>query len=398
MIGYLHTKTVVHSLDSIKTLDGVTILDAAFSMLSEEDQQTWKSIINDIFFQIEEDYGLEPSHVKNAEYLLHKLDLEIKSDRLYAWQLLELDRLYTRHISKLNKIELNKADYQNFREKAEQEISEGFTPTLANELNLVLKNRLDSYALKHDQKEQLGKQFSYKRFLQSQKTPFELDCVELTIAIDSVIDILDENHQEEDRVISLLLKNAKHMLLYVKANINPDHPFGRKDYYWALMSIKLMSIIKMYFIDPDTNKKTFFGNGYRQDHLNNLLEKMLTTTPKAEIEKLSIDEKLEHAYANIADLLNIHGAEDTRSSVVKSDDVNFKYVALIILNCMNKEVHDLNPIWADELNALYQSLYDKYMTHTLRRAENITKVIATPPSPRFYHKYMDDCLECHQVN
>lgn len=397
MIGYLHTKTVVHSLKSIKLLNGETLLDVVFSMLSNSDQHAWKSIVDDVFLQIEEDYGLESSDIENAQYLAEKLDLTIEPNRLFAWQLLELDRLYTRHLSKLNKVELNKTDYENFREKAQQEILGGFSPTLENQLNLVLKNRLDSYAIQTNQKDQLGKQFLYKRFLQSQKTLFELDVAELTIAIDAVLEVLHGDTLNDNKVLISLLNNAKHMLLYVKANINPKQSFGRKDYYWALMSVKLMSVIKMYFIDPDTNKKTFFGNGYRQDHLNNLLEKMLTKTPKAEIEKLSIDEKLEHVYANISDLLKISGAEDTRSAALKGSNVNFKYVALIALNSLNKEIKTLNPIWAKEWNDLYESLYEKYMTHTLRRAENITKVIATPPSARFYHKYMDGCIECHQI-
>lgn len=395
MIDYLHTRTVAHSLKAITLKDGTPILDVAFSMLSKKQVHDWKMNVEDVFLQIEDEYGLKTSQKSNAEYLIGKLQLSKPSGLMFAWQYMELDRLYTRHLSKLSKM---KADHcEKIKEKAQKELDYGFEPTLENELNLLLKNRLDRYALKEGQREALGPFFHYKRFIQSSKGVFVLDVIELTHAIKSVIDILESVEKTESPLKSVL-KNALNLLVYVKANIDLHTPIPHKNYYWAVMSIKLMSVIKMYFIDPNTGKRTFFGNGYKQDCLDSLVAKILTKTSKSDIEKLSIDEKLEHVYASISDILKIKEASEPPQKLLDDKSTNPKYVGLIFLHKLCRELEESKVEWVGEFRKLYESLYSKYMMHPINRAEKVNKTFSTPLSTRYHHKYMDGCIECHQIS
>jgi len=126
ILSYLHIKTITLSLSQTSLLKGTCVLQEVFSSMNSKQKKEWEAIVSDTYLSIEESFSLSPYQKNNAIYVLKKLGFDPKNYNLLAWDYLELDRIYNRHISKLKNAFISAVDKKKFQEKVRMQLDKTF--------------------------------------------------------------------------------------------------------------------------------------------------------------------------------------------------------------------------------------------------------------------------------
>lgn len=392
MLSTLHIQTTVKTLNTFSLISGMPVIEEAYRNLSHHDRLLWVSNLTETFHQMEDEIGLLPSQAENAKNLLRRIGVQA-TGQFFPWHIVALDGIYNRYIGKLSAEYIEPKLESTIRKKIEKELSDVKLCGLDTQLLLLLKLGLDKYVEK--QQITVHKNETFERLLKSKRKVSILDISELTIAMDA-IKALFEGGEELLGLLYRYMSLCREMLLYYQARIDYVD-LGVIDAYWAVSQIKHLSVIKMYFIDKDSGKKNFYADGFRQDHLDSLLSKLLSTNSLEDIQKMAIDEKLDYLYTSIESALKLGSSTDRIPQLVKKESVNSKFLALIILSNLNKKLKEQQIEWVEEFSKLIESLIRKYTTHTFTRARDIQKPFDSKKNAIYYHRYLDECIECVEI-
>src|SRR5690606_3711812 len=212
-------------------------------------------------------------------------------------------------------------DKKKFQEKVRMQLDKTFENTHEVQLNLVLKKEVDRIAQRLNIN--MGVEQNDERFMKSKRIVTSLEINECCIAIESLEDMINTHHSPSRELLLWIMDTAKTLFLHVKANVDSVR-FNGSNLYWAVCFIKHLSLIKMYYIDEQTQKKSYYAEGYRQEKLNVILSRLYPKAEAVEIQKLSIDEKLEHLWGAISECLELGELEKMPPDILKEGNENKK--------------------------------------------------------------------------